>query len=66
MKPFALMVKLDRNPMSVSEHPRSRMVPRRFSVHASCAGTLDGVALISNSFSMQCLAELASLAPFPC
>ena len=44
---------------SVSEHPRSRTVSRRFSVQRQLfrAGTLDGVVLISNSFLVQCLAE---------
>ena len=44
---------------SVSEHPRSRTVSRRFSVRRQLfrPGTLDGVVLISNSFLVQCLAE---------
>jgi hypothetical protein len=38
---------------------RSRTVSRRFSLQRQLfrAGTLDGVALISNSFLVQCLAE---------
>ena len=44
---------------SVSEDLRSRAVSRRFSVRRQLfrAGTLDGAALISNSFLMQCPAE---------
>ena len=52
---------------SVSEHLGSGVtVSSRFSVQRQLfrAGTLDGVALISNSFLMRCPTKPASLAPF--
>ena len=52
---------------SVSGIPSCRTVSRRFSVQRQHfrAGTLDGVALISKSFLVQCLAETGLIGAVP-